>query len=199
MATLCGAIGANITNNCEKAPSAGLGRTVTLFNFDDVVGATYDATDKLIVNAFDLKTGSRAYTWEVIGNSSNSAAFEAVKKDWGGKMFTHTLNTVVTEKSTDNKANINAMKDGRYIAVISNRSNNTDVKYEVLGLNSGLELSTMTWNSAENDGIYQITLASEEGYEEPYIPATFQVNGSGGNYDQAATAAALTTYQTPAT
>jgi hypothetical protein len=199
MATICGAISANITNDCEKAPSGGLEKTVTLINHEDILSVSTATGDKLIVNDINLKTGTQAYTWTVIGNTSNAAKFDVVKKDWGGKMFTHTLTTVVTEKSTTNKQSINNMKDGLYVAIITNRSNINDTKYEVLGLNSGLELSALAWDTASDDGIYKITLASEDGQEEPYIPATFQVNGQGGTYDPAATASALTALLTPAT
>lgn len=197
MPTICGGLAANVTNSCDAPPSGGLGKTVTLFNFDDIIDVTTDADDKLIVTDINLKAGSRGYTWDVLGNTSNQAAFELVKKDWGGDMFTHTLNTVLTEKSTDNKKSINDMRGGLYVAAIVNRSNNTDVKVELLGLNAGLEISTLAWNTAENDGIYSLTLASAEGQEEPFIPSTFQVQ-TAGVYSQPATLSALTAYLTPA-
>jgi len=37
----------------------------------------------------------------------------------------------------------------------------------LLGFDSGLEISTVVWNSKESDGVIKFEMASAEGYEEP--------------------------------
>jgi len=77
--------------------------------------------------------------------------------------------------SSDNKLQLQNMSEGgSFVAVLELKWKGVDNKdaFQVLGFRSGLSMSVMTWNTAENDGTVLFQLASLDNYEEPTVPLT---------------------------
>ena len=64
---------------------------------------------------------------------------------------------------------------GKYIVVVEQvwKGSASKDAFEILGLSSGLELSTMTNSSKENDNMIMFELASADGFEEATTKTTF--------------------------
>lgn len=171
-----GLITADILYDCENPPVGGLETDVVLINFNDLDRAaiTYDATNKDIVTNLQLQSGKTGYLFQGI-KQINTATSELVKKEFSSDKEKHSFNGVILNVSAANKAQINAMKEGsKYVAVVNRKWKGVDNEeaFLILGLEVGLEIETSTWNSDENDGTLQFTIASADGFEEPRLPNT---------------------------
>lgn len=171
-----GLITADILYDCDNAPIGGLETDVLLFNVADidVDAITFDAGNSDIVTNFQLLSGKTGFLLQGV-KQINSASSELVKKEFSSDKHKHVFNGVVLNVSAANKQQINIMSEGsKYVAIIDRKwkgDSNADA-FLILGLESGLELLTATWNSNENDGVLQFSLESTEGFEEPRLPNT---------------------------
>jgi hypothetical protein len=171
-----GLITADILYDCDNSPLGGLETDVLLFNVEDldIAALTVDAQNGDIVTNFQLLTGKTGFLLQGV-KQINSASSELVKKEFSSDKHKHVFNGVVLNVSAANKKQINIMSGGsKYIAVIDRKWKGEDNKeaFLILGLESGLELLTATWNSNENDGVLQFSLESTDGFEEPKLPNT---------------------------
>ena len=178
MATDCtGNLTADITFDCLNAPIGGIEQNVVLINKDDIDinATTTDATNRLQVTAIHLKPGKTGYKLTGI-KQANGKAWELVKKENAPDKFKHTFSGVIFNPSLENKIQADSLsKGGKYVVVVEQvwkGAGNKDA-FEVLGLNAGLELSTMTNSSKENDNMIMFELASSDGFEETTMPKTF--------------------------
>jgi hypothetical protein len=171
-----GLITADILYDCDNSPVGGLETDVILVNVADIDinATTFDAGNSDIVTNFQLLSGKTGFLLEGV-KQINSASSELVKKEFSSDKHLHTFNGVVLNVSAANKAQVNIMAEGaKYVAIVDRKwkgAANAEA-FQILGLESGLELQTATWNSNENDGVLQFSLASTEGYEEPKLPNT---------------------------
>ena len=171
-----GLITADILYDCDNSPVGGLETDVVLVNVADidVAALTFDAANGDIVTNFQLLSGKTGFLLQGI-KQINSASSELVKKEFSSDKHTHTFNGVVLNVSAANKLQVNSMTEGaKYVAVINRKwkgASNLE-SFLILGLESGLELLTAAWNSNENDGVLQFSLASTENFEEPKLPNT---------------------------
>jgi hypothetical protein len=171
-----GLITADILYDCVNSPIGGLETDIVLINISDIdrTAVTLDPTNPDIVTAFALNSGTTGYLLQGI-KQINSASSELIKKEFSSDKQKHVFTGVVLNVSAVNKQQINNMADGgKYIAVVNRKWKgvDNDDAFLILGLESGLELITATWNSNENDGVLQFTLESTEGFEEPRLPNT---------------------------
>jgi len=171
-----GALTANITYDCANAPVGGIEQNVKLINQADIdyAATTFSSTNPALITSLVLKAGAQAYTLTGV-KQTNGKSWELVKKDNAPDKFMHTFSGVILNPSAANKLQASALAQGsRYIAVVEQKwkgANSADA-FEVLGIRAGLEIATMTNNSAENDNTIVFTLASASGFEEPNMAAT---------------------------
>lgn len=172
-----GHLTADITFDCLNAPIGGIEQNIVLINKDDIdVSATVtDPANRLKVTQITLKAGKTGYLLTGV-KQANGKAWELVKKENAPDKFKHTFSGVIFTPSLANKTQAdNLSKGSKYVAVIEQvwkGTNNADA-FEVLGLTSGLELTTMTNSSKENDNMIMFELSSAEGFEETTMPKTF--------------------------
>jgi hypothetical protein len=171
-----GSLTADIIFDCANAPVAGIEQNVVLINKEDidVTTTTISATNRIMVTNLQLKPGKTGYLLTGV-KQSNGKAWELVKKENAPDKFKHTFSGVIFNPGADNKQQADQLsKGGKYIAVIEQvwKGEDSAEAFEVLGLTSGLELSTMTNSSKENDNMIVFELASADGYEETTMPKT---------------------------
>lgn len=172
-----GHLTADITFDCLNAPIGGIEQNIVLINKDDIdVSATVtDPANRLKVTQITLKPGKTGHLLTGV-KQANGKAWELVKKENAPDKFKHIFSGVIFTPSLANKTQAdNLSKGSKYVAVIEQvwkGTNNADA-FEVLGLTSGLELTTMTNSSKENDNMIMFELSSAEGFEETTMPKTF--------------------------
>lgn len=176
MAVVCGILDADFVLSCDDKAQGGLENDVLLINRSDVdySAITYNVSNKNIVTNFQLKSGKTGYLLQGV-KQVNSTSFELVKQEFSFDTFKHMFNGVVLTPSSANKEQAEKLASGGKYVVIVNRkykgASNADA-FEIYGLQSGLELETMTYNSKENNGVISFALASAEGEDETSLPKT---------------------------
>lgn len=171
-----GLITANILFDCENPPIGGIETDVLLINADDIniTTTTFDPTNKVLLTNLALKATKVGFLLQGV-KQINGANSELVKKEFGPDKFKHVFSGVILNPSAANKLQATYLSEGsKYVVVIEQKWKGADNEdaFVVLGLKSGLELQTMTWNTKENDGTISFTLESTEQYEEPTLPLT---------------------------
>lgn len=173
-----GLVTGDILFDCDFPSIAGIEVNAVFINRSqvDVTATTYDAGNKTLMTAFALSEGSSytGYAFQGI-KQVNSTAFELVKKDNTPDKFKHTFNGIILNLSAENKLQLQQMAEGgKYVMIVEKKWKGEDNEdaFEVYGIDSGLELNVVTYNSNENDGTATIELSSAENYEEPKVPAT---------------------------
>jgi len=172
-----GHLTADIAFDCLNAPVGGIEQNVVLINKDDidVTATTVSADNRLQVTHIQLKTGKTGYKLEGV-KQSNGKAWELVKKENAPDKFKHTFSGVIFNPSLTNKIQADSLaKGGKYVVVVEQLwkgAGNKDA-FEVLGFTAGLELTTMTNSSKENDNMIMFELASADGFEETTMPKTY--------------------------
>jgi hypothetical protein len=172
-----GNLTADIIFDCANAPVGGIEQNVVLINKDDidVTSITVSPTNDMVVQSLSLKPGKTGYKLTGV-KQSNGKAWELVKKENAPDKFKHTFSGVIFNPSAVNKQQAASLAKGaKYIAVVEQVWKGADSKdaFEILGLVSGLEISTMTNSSRENDNMIMFELTSADGFEESAMPKTY--------------------------
>ena len=176
MSAICGLLDADFILNCDDKAQGGLENDVLLINRDDVdyAAITYDGTNKNIVTNFQLKSGKTGYLLQGV-KQVNTTAFELVKQEFSFDTFKHTFNGVILTPSSANKDQADKLAGGgKYVVVVNRKYKGVDNEdaFEIFGIDSGLELETMTYGSAENKGVISFALSSTEQEDENGTPKT---------------------------
>jgi hypothetical protein len=171
MPTSCdGLLTDDILFDCENAMVGGIEVNVLLFNHTDIdkVETTFSNTQKTKITDFVLKSGKTGYLFQGV-KQVNALACELVKKEIGPDKWKHTFSGVILNLSTENKERLMEMSSGGlYAAIVELKWKGADNEeaFQLAGFESGLELMTSAFTTAENDGTVSIELSSKEGYEE---------------------------------
>jgi hypothetical protein len=176
MAVICGLLDADFALSCDDKAKGGLESDVILINRDDIdySAVTYDASNKTIVTNLQLTSGSTGYLLQGV-KQVNTTAWELVKQEFSFDTFKHTFNGVVLTPNSANKEQSEKLASGgKYVVVVNRKYKGTDNAdaFEIFGLESGLELETMTYGSNENNGVISFALSSAEGEDETGLPKT---------------------------
>ena len=168
----CGQISANLVMaNCSTSTPAVKGR-IYLMNFDSIdhEGSTLEDG---VLSDLVLKNNAKGFAWETLdkGVEVNSPLVTGTYRN----AFEHNLVFRVFDKTQNIKTQINALAQGRVVAIVENRSNaNAETHYEVYGYDSGLVMTALDAPSTDGDGvIYTVTLNSDETSREGQLPLSF--------------------------
>lgn len=171
-----GNLTADIVFDCANAPVAGIEQNVVLIKKEDIdyINTATSTDSRVVIDNLQLKPGTTGYLLTGV-KQSNGKAWELVKKENAPDKFKHTFSGVIFNPTASNKEQANQLAMGaKYVIVIEQvwKGEANKDAFEILGLTSGLELSTMTNNSKENDNMIMFELASVDGYEEVTMPQT---------------------------
>lgn len=197
MATICGLIDDDILRNCDALPVGGVKSVIHVMNLSDIESVTYDTTNPLIVTDIALKTGAKAYRYEVF-KRGHKPSFTLVKGDYGDR-YRHQIDTSIQVWDNATKAQVEGLFGGEVVVITENLQGTGDARFEIYGYSNGLSVADgATRNLGENEGVLTYTLQSEDGSLEAKIPYTF-AKLTGGVYSYTATLAAVEALETPAT
>lgn len=189
MATICGKISADLLNDCDNKPVAGVGTVLTLINKEDVGAVVYDTENPQVVRSISLKAGARAYKFEVY-KYTHKPRTTSVSRTFG-TYHKHEIATAIMTWDIATKIQVEGLLGAKVIAIAENLQSKGDARVEIYGWDSGLSIADgAVRDTAANDGVFNFTLANEDEYPEPNLPKTFAVETS-GVYDYSATIAAV--------
>lgn len=172
MAFVCGTISEDILRDCATQPVGGVKSTMRLINIDDIATITRDVANPLIVTDIVLKTGKKAYKYEVF-KRGHKPRFTKVNGDYADR-YRHEIDTSIQVWDNDTKAQVEGLNGASVVAIVENLQNTGDARIEIYGLDAGLYVADgAVRNLNENDGVYALTLASDDLSLEPHIPASF--------------------------
>lgn len=159
--------------DCENPPVAGLEDDALLINRADIdfTKSATDADNPNIITSIVLKAGKKANLVQQRKDSFNGTKVDQVEGTYSVGT-TQTFAFVAFANSAEEKAALEKMLNGSFVAVIKNKTAADNSKYEVLGWNTGLKTPTLTkdYVAEESAGVYAVTLASGQ---EPRLPMSF--------------------------
>lgn len=159
--------------DCENPPVAGLEDDALLINRADIdfTKSATDADNPNIITSIVLKAGKKANLVQQRKDSFNGTKVDQVEGTYSVGT-TQTFAFVAFANSAEEKAALEKMLNGSFVAVIKNKTAADNSKYEVLGWHTGLKTPTLTkdYVAEESAGVYAVTLASGQ---EPRLPMSF--------------------------
>lgn len=172
MPSICGEITADIERNCDVLPVGGVKSRMRLINSEDIDTITRDPANPLIVTGLTLKTGKKAFTYEVF-KRGHKPRFTKVNGDFGDR-YRHEVDSSIQVWDNATKAQVEGLNGASLVAIVENLQNTGDARFEIYGLESGLYVADgAVRNLNENDGVYVFTLASDDLSLEAHIPSSF--------------------------
>jgi len=178
--SICGKIIQGATFNCDAPIVPGVDERLILVNKNDMDDAviTYDITDAYIITDIVLATGIQGWAFE--GNrQSLNPQYDFIPQTVSVG-YDHTVNFLAFDVSPAQKDNLEKMGLGKMVAIIENnqgrKGGNGDNFFEVYGLDTGLEVITMSRipMDVETGAAFSIQLkTSDNAGKEPLMPPTW--------------------------
>ena len=157
----------SFVKKCSYKPKQGILRKWYL-NLDDVdITATQTANKGTKVTALVLKDSAKIYKAE--GNNKTSKANHSLTVGDLVSGYIHTDNFAILYRGEEERERIQELVDGAKVVTIIEKVDggvSGELKYEILGLESGMAITEDVWSSSENGGVTNLTVATMEGEEE---------------------------------
>lgn len=188
----CGDLDYGQAYNCDDVLFGGVFERLGVINKGDIASVAYSATTPNLITGITLKSGKVMHLFEGFRNSI-IPSLDAVENASGPTLWKHTCNFFVFSNTQLWKNQLEKFGRGKYVTIFQNLKENNDA-FEVQGLGRGLELQAGTVNNKnENNGAYNLILASRAGQEEVRPPQTFLSTDFAGTVTAFETLAALPT------
>jgi len=177
-----------ITNTCEIVPVAGLEVKGWLLNRADVTW-TEDGANEVLITALAMASTKR--TWPITAvKRENNAGFDLITAENLPDVFSNFFAFQPYERDSDSVEHFNNMDD--CVAIVELKGPKTEGCFVILGYNSGLHKSAVTFRANDNNGIPTFEMTTREGEQEKYSRHVFW------DTSYAVSLAALVTSETPA-
>ena len=153
--------------------SQGIEVNAVLINSEDIDRTASTITDK-VVN-INLKSGTKGFKLEGIKQINSYLSEIEVNEDSLNK-FNHQFNGRIYDLSAENREEIDALGSGANLVVVVEKKYkgaSNESAFVVLGFQNGLEISEGVENSAENDGVFTFSVASNPLALEPKSPLIY--------------------------
>jgi hypothetical protein len=160
--------------NCDTPPMGGLESSIVIIPFDDInrTTTTISTTNELLVTNLVLKTGKTGFVFHGV-KQSNGKNYSLVAVENLPNRVMHGITGKILTPSVENKLQLQKlMTGGKYVVVVKQNWKGVNSKdaFEILGYNSGLEITEATNESSAESNTILIKLSNVEGYEEPKLP-----------------------------
>jgi hypothetical protein len=168
----CGEITRGSAYDCDAPLYGGTRARLLLINKDDLSSYTTSTSTPNQITALTLVSGKVAYVFEGFKNSV-LPSLEKVTAQSGQALWKHIVNFFVYENTQLWKNTLQKLGNGKFIAIIQNSAIDAN-SFEVLGIGQGLQLQDGAVNNKnENNGAYNLILASADNQFEAKPPQTF--------------------------
>lgn len=161
--------------DCLSPLKAKVNERLLVGNLDDILSITYDGTNPTLITALAMKVGTEMQAFQGVRSSVKPQVDLVASEVSVG--FSHQVDFSVFEVDAAQKENLQAMASTAQFAIYQNPKDSSlgDAVYEVLGVNSGLEVATLTRLPADGatGGAYSIQLKTPEAATETALPNSF--------------------------
>lgn len=158
-------LAASIELSCDAPIKKGVKNTGVIINFDDVDWdkLTYDETNPNIVKTLVLKTGAKAYSVYIPGNTPFTGTNKALVVGTYRNKFTKQVHVIILDNGAEvSRKVIDQLANGRFVVILENNYQGAthDNAFEIYGLETGLSASEMSDDkySEDTDGGWAVTL-----------------------------------------
>lgn len=187
----CTGISANILKNCDNPLKSGVNDKLLLINQDDIDSWTGDSSspaNDLIIETILLKTGTSGYIFE--GQNSSVEPRAAVAKQTYTTPYEHEVTFKIFNNTASIKEQLQKLSQGKVVAIVQNNHTGDagDCKYEIYGLETGLEVVEMERlpSDGETQGYWNVVLRNNEKSRPGTPPHSFfdtDIATSTANYE----------------
>jgi len=171
----CAGIVSGSGYSCTDPLKAGVNETLYIGNLDDIGSVTYDPAipDQKVITGITMKAGTSMFAF--VGVRSSNKPDISLQADDFSVGFIHQIDFSVFEVDSAQKVNLQGMAAKKTFCIYQNPNDSSlgDAIFEVMGVNSGLEMSTLNRQPASKDGSYKIQLRTPEASSETALPNSF--------------------------
>ncbi len=169
----CAGITVGSLADCVNPLKAGVAERLLIGNLADILTITYDGVNTSIITDITMKVALPMFEFQGVRSSNVpdiSGAFDDVSVG-----FIHQMDFSVFEVDADQKVNLQAMAATKQFCIYQNPNDTSlgDAIFEVMGVNSGLLMSTLARLPASKDGSYKVQLRTPEAASETSLPNSF--------------------------
>ena len=161
--------------DCLSPLKAKVSERLLIGNLDDILSITYNGVNPTIIEGISMVVGTEMQAFQGV-RSSVKPQVDLVASDVSVG-FSHQVDFSVFEVDAAQKENLQAMAAHAQFAIYQNPKDSSlgDAVFEVLGVNSGLEVSSLTRIPADGatGGAYTIQLKTPEAASETSLPNSF--------------------------
>lgn len=161
--------------DCTAPLKAKVNTRVLIGNLDDIESVTYDVTNPTLITAIAMKTGKAMFAFQGVRSSVKPQVDLVASEVSVG--FSHQIDLSVFEVDAPQKENLQALSSKASFAIYQNPKDSSlgDAIFEVLGINSGLEVSSLQRMPADSasGGAYMVQLKTPEAATETSLPNSF--------------------------
>lgn len=171
----CNGITIGSDYDCSSPLKAKVNERLLIGNLDDIESITYDVTNPTLITAISMKVSKTMFAFQGVRSSVKPQTDLVASEVSVG--FSHQVDYSVFEVDAAQKENLQALASKSSFAIYQNPKDTSlgDAVFEVLGVNSGLEMSALTRTPADgtNGGAYVVQLKTPEGAAETSLPNSF--------------------------
>ena len=167
----CAGITVGAEYDCASPLKAGVAERLLVGNLSDILTITYDGVNTSIITDILMKVALPMFAFQ--GVRSSNVPDITLNADPLG--FIHQIDFKVYEVDADQKVNLQAMAATKTFCIYQNPNDTSlgDAVFEVMGVNSGMEMSTLSRQPASKDGSYAIQNRTPELASETSLPNSF--------------------------
>ena len=181
--------------DCADPLKAKVNERLLVGNLEDIATITYDVTNPTLITAITMKSGKQMFAFQGVRSTVKPQVDLVASEVTVG--FSHQVDFSVFEVDAAQKENLQAMATVSQFCIYQNPKDTSlgDAVWEVMGVNSGLEVATLSRMPADGTtgGAYQVQLKTPTAASETELPNSFFKT------DIATTEAAILVLLAPAT
>ena len=161
--------------DCADPLKAKVSEALYVGNLADIATVTYDVTNPTLITAITMKPTKQMFTFQGVRSTVKPQVDLVASEVTVG--FSHQCDFSVFEVDAAQKENLQAMSTVSQFLIYQNPKDSSlgDAVWEVMGINSGLEMATLTRMPADGatGGAYTCQLKTPEAASETELPNSF--------------------------
>jgi len=171
----CAGISIGADYSCIDPLKAKVNERLLVGNVDDIASVVFDVTNPTIITAITMKVGASMFAFQGVRSTVKPQVDLVATEVSVG--FSHQVDFSVFEVDAPQKENLQAMSSVSQFAIYQNPKDSSlgDAVWEVLGINSGLEVASLIRMPADGatGGAYTVQLKTPEAANETQLPNSF--------------------------
>ena len=161
--------------DCANPLKAKVNERLLVGNLTDIATITYDVTNPSLITAIAMKPTKAMYAFQGVRSTVKPQVDLVASEVTVG--FSHQCDFSVFEVDSEQKENLQAMSAVSQFCIYQNPKDSSlgDAVWEVMGINSGLEVSTLSRMPADGatGGAYAVQLKTPASASETSLPNSF--------------------------